>query len=1362
MKKNSKLLGILLVVLSIIGCKEAKAYVVSWSDRVQGQSPEVRKYVTSLDNGGTYMTYCLDPGRQFGGGTSQRAEYKDSTVLDLNKLTPGTGAYRFAIAATYIYQQMLDNGYANTSDEGRIVGQTAFRLARLKLWDGGNVGTTELSAAYNAYVNRTITGETSLINTAIKYADDGIRLAETYGNTPYEQLVNDENFKSNIWVPNYSTVNYKVIGYEGSNMKVTFTVNAPSNASSEYKSYADLFSVSCSNKTATCNVTKKEANGPGSVVIEMTVNIASWDGKDLGIYTDVTYCDSKAAAYQLAILENSQNSGNQYMLVLRPGTCLPTSNGRGSTHRIRIIPNQTCVCKYDGNGKWTNKYTIIKYENGVEKGTFDIDNGPEVSQYPDCPPAATCKEGSGDNCQCQYDSNGKWTGKYVLTSYTIINGVKTPKEPLLLPPDDSRVTGNDQCAKKCVCLKPEESPDGKYHCKQGDECDKTRFDKECGGTNEDIPTKTCACEYTASNQWTGKYVIYDYINGKLQNQHTVEADSEEAKALGCKPCNDPIKPTCKKPTGSDPNYYCKNGETCNKEQYEEECVTHHCQTPDESGDGNYYGKESAEGKGDGRKLGSDEAAKNEYLRQCTNTCKPTVSIPGTCADFDESGSYLKASINDINKTSTSCNTDVNPVTKCVLGGEDATGASYETTTGNAGGNKYCKVWCEESYDFNLPTARLSTSGEYFTLNMSIRGKRNCYTSSAEDPTKPIDKDKFLNDLTEARQAVIDAYNEYAKWSAAASIKSTETDSSCTHESHSYECNCSESCSRDETGAESCDTSCDTCTCDGCSATGKVVTKSWSWIEYDLEGNSKSMSDNYSDGETASCGHGSCTGKTGANPDESHKENAKNAKSRLTSAISRFYNVINDYNSCTGDVTVPNVITSGQSYTSNGWINDMRFNPEVTFSYNENYIENTNGNFKMKAGTKEEIISNEFCKGEIDDSYNCKSTANLVTSSNNGKVSSDILTTESMFICGPNGCSHKDISYSNAQWVKKSVTISADYGVDRTFSTLTPYGTIKIGQDGKKEFYTALPSDAFPISLITKTGAYPFKFKFKNIGQSNTSSDLGRLIGNSTSVLTAFNNLKASEKCSGTDKVAASNVTNDVNGGYVCHYINNCPDCTGSCTPQEKCELCLPGDPDCTDPCTDNCQAFCKNCIFDGSKATYSFKPVSLNNLFPNGIKSDYQGWNWNNKYKGQITQKQIETDGESVYEQPQFSVDLTIKDLKNIRDYNDDAGSFVNSKLPNGMSNKDGEDNAIYCDKETFLGKEYNVRCRSTFLDYMEEHKGTYGTIKERITRDSNGFELFTDDSVRSITHCAKEDNYACLNQVGIGPSWRVKKLGGR
>jgi len=1230
MKKSCKIFLLILLSIIILKIENVTAYTVSWPGQevVSGQSPDVRKYMTTLDEG-TFMTYCIDPGRAFGGGDNKSVStYQVARMVDPSQSKPGTGEHKFNIAATYIYQQMLANGFAGTNDAGRIVGQTAFRIVRQMYDTGGTNNSASLKSAYDAYLNMGAgLAKNEYVNIGIQYARDAAHLANTYGNMPYEELVKDSGYTSAIWTPTFEAVNYEMISKTNTEMKIRFAVRPGEGMSSpeKFAEYVGAFEAGCTNQSVVCTVNNKAQNasyGPAGVLIEMTIDISKWDQKDMGIYVDAAYCDPKAAGYQLALLYNTSKPHNQYMLVVLPGVCPAVPGTRNPPRRrVPVKPTENCECNYDKNNAWDGTYTITKFDkDGNVSEKLTLENGPQISQYT-CPSPDECRKGKPQSC-----------------------------------------------------LTPSQSSDNKYHCKDGRVCELDEYNKECNNNNN----------------------------------------------------------------------------------------PHNCQTPDESGDGKYYCKESKPGLGDGQ-----PCTENEYNAQCQNiNCSPTVSIPGTCSDFNENGEYLTGSISDINLKSNSCNSATNPVKQCVLGGKDATGTSYEATA-DFSGNKYCKVYCKENYDFKLPTARLSTSGEYFTLTMGISGTRSCYTSSAVDSSMPIGvnsdgTNQFEKDLEEARHAIIDAWNEYNHWLEGTNSSHQyeriirDSNSDCIKEE--YKEDCSDYC--DQNG-QNCHTECSsykTCV-ENCKAKDEwtQIYHYWDYTVYNYDGSSGTAHQDEITNGGGSCFKCGCDGKDGVSQIPVFRQRAENIKNnRLIPAINRFYSIIKEYNDCSGKLTVNNPLNLGnKSFTSSSWENNMIFKPEVTFHYNENYLENVNGNFVSK-GELNEKSSYEYCKGNVDNSYNC---SNGVKASSNTLPNTATIT-KSFVLCDTNGCRPVSITYSGAQWVKKEKNASDIYGPNRTFSTLTPYGTIKVGQDGTSKFYTNLPDDALPIKLMTKTGAYPFKFTFKNIGQSNINNQPGRLIGDNNSVLMEFNNLPSSLKCSGTDKLKAEDATATVDGGYVCHYINNCPDCTGKCEPDEKCELCLPDDPSCNDPCTDNCTAYCKNCIFDGKRSTYTFRPISLNKINPNPRESEYEGWNWNNEYKGQITQKEIEADGEKIYEKPQFSITLTTSDLSKIREYNDKAGSFVNAKLPDGMSNENGEEDAIYCEKITINGIEYHVKCRSTFLDIIDERRG-YGTIHERITRDEDGFELFIDDAVQQITGCGKMNNYACLAETGIGPSWRVKKVGG-
>ena len=271
-------------------------------------------------------------------------------------------------------------------------------------------------------------------------------------------------------------------------------------------------------------------------------------------------------------------------------------------------------------------------------------------------------------------------------------------------------------------------------------------------------------------------------------------------------------------------------------------------------------------------------------------------------------------------------------------------------------------------------------------------------------------------------------------------------------------------------------------------------------------------------------------------------------------------------------------------------------------------------------------------------------------------------------------------------------------------------------------------------MIQKTGVFPFKFTFGNIGQSNSivgENGLGRLIDNETSnsitvdVLSKYNEPDSKYKCSG-----GSNSTTD--GGYVCHYLNNCPGCDFTCDDDGNCEF---------DECEDgHCILECPNCIFDGENSNYSYRTVSLNKLFPN---SRDIGYNWSATSKAEQTRKEIEENGETIYETPQYSYTLTPTNLKNIREYNDKAGSYTNNRTPEVIN---GEDSAIYCETETINGKQYSVKCKSRFLDLLDNSRNYASNVVRPNPNDNSSWTLYS-----NTDYCP---NGRCITN-GLGPAWK-------
>ncbi len=867
-----------------------------------------------------------------------------------------------------------------------------------------------------------------------------------------------------------------------------------------------------------------------------------------------------------------------------------------------------------------------------------------------------------------------------------------------------------------------------------------RQNNKCNDGGDWVPvrpryTSDCKC----SDDKT-KYIYTKYKNGKVIETKTWGINEKAPDGVDASSCpadcdgDDNNKHSCELPSEKNGNkYYCKesqeglgDGQVCTEAEYKKQC-SHSCEKPSADNGNKYYCKESKEGLGDGKSCSEADfyneccdtldPNSEEYKNKCLN-CNATVSIPSKCLDFN-TNDFLTGSISDINKLSSECNQYANQIKNCVLGKTDTSNKSYEATT-ELNNNPYCKVWCEEKYDFDLPTAQYTQSGGYFTLSTKISAVRNCYTSSAEDPSKPIDSEKFKNDLLEAQKAVIDAYNAFAPWNAAASIASTSEKLSCSYSGQEASQTCGEN------GSSSCN--------DGCSSGSKEATgykKAWSWVEYDYSGNKTQKSDSYGPG-TSQNGTCSCTINAESNRDEDHKKKMEETKNVLVQKINALNDIISKYNSCSGVVgneSTSSLATNTPASTAvSSWSNNMQFDPKITFSYSEDYIKNMKNEFEVinKQINEENAM---YCLGDVDDQYNCLS----------GVITGNVPTyDQTYFTCDASGCGLKSSKVSSATWIRKTKNASGEYQPNNKFSTATQYGTIKFGQleDGTKGYYLAtnLPEHALPIQLRQKTGLFEFKFTFSNIGQSNQDGTLGRLMGNTTSVLTEYNKLPDSKKC------GMKNASATTDGSYMCYYINNCDECKIKCEPD--CEL----EPPCPD-----CLLTCKNCVFDGDGATYSYRSVSLNSMFPNDRTI---GFNWDslNNVKAHKTKNAIDEAGESIYEKPQYSVHLTRSNLVAIRKYNDDAGSYVNVRTP---MNINGDDSAVYCKNITIAGNNYSVKCKSRFLDLLESDK-RYAASMTRITSDNasiggkgdDAWELFTDDA-ENIKYISRAD--------GIGPSWRIR-----
>ncbi len=744
-----------------------------------------------------------------------------------------------------------------------------------------------------------------------------------------------------------------------------------------------------------------------------------------------------------------------------------------------------------------------------------------------------------------------------------------------------------------------------------------------------------------------------------------------------------------------------------------------------------------------------ECSEPEYRADCDRiNCMPTVTMPSNCNNFNEE-STEKGIISDINEESDrDCNNAkkeinyANQVKSCVIGHNDLTNASYEATNEMSEENPYCKVYCKEKYTFTLPTAKITRSGGYFTLSTTVDATRDCYVGNAvrnakgEIETQGINTAKFNSDLAEKQKAVIDAWNEYSKWkyvidhfSEIEKVKQVDISN--------------HSCEKDAV--------------DGCE---KRCNASDSYIEYSYEWNYPIYNQSalnptgghasYSYGE-GKCFCHKCYTTNGTSQSSTYSNNLSTALTRLKSSINELNLIVRQYNSCSGsetnttlngfygkDINIKGYTNPSSSDTT--WSNKMAFKPVVTFDYNENYKKDITGEFEQIEPNKEKIKSGTimYCSGEINDDYTCQS----------GATSTMQTTTRNIVTCNTAGCSTVAIKVSTAKWVQKSKTASATYEPKNEFGTYSPYGTIKLKNaacNGNDCLYSKMPENALPISMITKTGVFPFTIKYSDIGQDNKTGALGRLMGATTSVITEYDNLTDDIRCAAD----SSTKTVDQNVGYVCHYLNNCDNCKFTCTDDNNCEF---TEKECDG---DYCRMTCKNCAFDGSTANFTYRTISTNNLNPT---SRSLGYNWNadtgENAKAVATTKAIEEDGDTVYKKAQYSYTLTPSNLQKIREYNKQAESFTNASIPSGYQKYVENSNSLYCEQlpaKASDGKSYEIpyHCKSTFLDLANVNKTglTSRDNRVRVTTDTDAFEDFSG--------CTSD--YGNGNCKYVGPSWRIK-----
>lgn len=645
---------------------------------------------------------------------------------------------------------------------------------------------------------------------------------------------------------------------------------------------------------------------------------------------------------------------------------------------------------------------------------------------------------------------------------------------------------------------------------------------------------------------------------------------------------------------------------------------------------------------------------------------PDINFIGACSEFNSDSEI----INTVKDTK-----DNARLKTCLFNqaSTDAAGNSVKMTdTTTVVNNAYCKVSCIEEYEFKLPNAQYTTSGGYFSLTSEVSGTRRCYVNaSAEGNYEGIDYEQFIADLFDRSKKLAEAQSTYNKLSKAIANLTSENESGCR----------------------------------GGDAT-VWYNEAFSYIEYKatLNGTTINLSSDpidiekktWSDGSPAHskgspghsdydyCHYGATQG-TQEGVEESILGTKKVNGKKVTKSLSEDYApIITRY-----EKEIQNIL---QQYDDcvHGWENQFSFSPSIEFEYDEPYQDMSGFNKTFEQISTDSSSHNYYCNaGAVGNNYNCTST-------------SDNKMDQTYITCSNNSCSQGSRSISTARYVIKEKAITAIYQPKNKFSVYTPLGTIQLNKD--TGLYTLLckEENCLPVSLNTPTGVFNFKFKFGNIGQYNDSNTNGRLMGGSNNVFDAVN----------------------VDAGYVCQYVNNCPECDYVCV-GDHCDI----DED-EKPCP-TCPYVCQNCIFDGSENTFAYRTVSINNLFPNNRT---YGPNWNNE-KGQYTKKLIENSGDEAYKEPEYEYTIDATQIAKIKQFNKDVGNYLNTQMPNG-------DDALICHDLKSNGVTYeNIYCESAFLN-------TTGKTYFTETKRNDTWTLWPDSGY--FTSSAKY-----VVRDGVGPAWR-------
>ncbi|MCI8394738.1 MAG: hypothetical protein HFH86_04600 [Bacilli bacterium] len=1279
---------------------------------------QLRFYNTS-SGGVNLKTYCMSPAKLGGAhldvNSPRRPNYSCERVIDPSGLSSNGNItlQAYDVAITKAYQKLLADGRATMSNEDRIVGELVFR------WLSYNYGLGDTGKAYERGADDVLklfsehnqdgtvkywdvplqdeSGKNISYAADISYAKEVYKKAMEAGNEilagkKYEDLVpSGPGQDTTLWGDTYTYVIDKVV--KGDNME-EFTIHLDaSHGEAPSHIFWNKFVGGCKNSTVKCTSRAEGSGKTGKVVITVE-RMNNYDGKTYELYFDSSYYDVKASGSNIMLLNVPTNASMQKMLVVADGN-MSIQSAPPSRQRHHVYADG-CEEQPDGT------FDYVTYKDGKETSRKEELTVEEQIRY-NCPNTGNkiytkCVTSSGKPMLYTYSIE---TNAQIGTPYELTNEMDMVHYGCALMcklfPDSTRNDNHYGWASENMWGKVTygnsyyfNKTDFQTYCDNfGLECyyrengDVYYGDQKLTTTDEMVAHKCpLYCSFVPKAEQTNDKYGWanqdDYKNGK----YFYSKMEFEQK------CGEGNKRTCEIINGV---HYGKDGTEVDETQYLLECTPKYCRYEN----GNYY---DAAGNITTKDNYYSETAlgccqvldKNseDYKRYCGGQSidcgkDPDINFIGKCTEFNSNNDFLVNHVKDVK--------DDAQIKYCLFNAKnhDKAGNSFEMTDQDTvSNNPYCKVSCVENYEFKLPNSEYTMSGSYFELETKVSGTRTCYVNGREDfngvkdsQFNGIDHVRFRYDLDQEFQKLIANYNEYVRYKTALSHIESETKTAVGHTE-------SKTCAD---GYSECG-----CTSSGsCSATVWYV-ESYNYTSlsysYDRNGQMHISSGISNQGADIVSSDGSASdGGCGASPTctDGSKETVEG---RVNAKISEYETA---YKANLANI---NKIFKQYNDCSNGWSNEFAFDPSITFKYDEPYQNMSGFNNKFETGTIHVKNSASYCAGSVDNQYNCAQSTTDVAGEQ----------AEQYINCNANGCYIETRNVSNAKYVSKTATVQNQvYRPNNKFSIYVPSGTIALDKSQDKYvLYTNLCDGSgacLPISLNQKTGVFNFDFTISHVGQFNDSNTPGRLIGTSNSV---FNASKST-----------------VTAGYVCFYVNNCPNCDVKCDPW-PCEI-VPDD-DCPE-----CISECPDCIFTQNN-NFFYRTVSINNLMPN--EREY-GFNWQN-VKGKYTQTKIEESAENIYETPEYSYVINPLQMKRIREYNKAVGGYLNVRMD------DNNTDALVCESRVYENKSYaNLVCRSNFLS---EGNGKYFEEKARNTEwilwPNSGY--FTNGTKYVVSD-------------GLGPAWK-------